>query len=106
MGHQQAHTAFVNDFAIYQLTGILMLTKKSYYLPLRSHTCRIGCRSLIVFDTIAAKNKENMCSPYFQNITFMTRFYMREREFYLKVCVVNMFKNQSRCSRLGGKNRN
>lgn len=48
------HASNCDNFANYWLTGLLMCTK-NYNLPLRSHTCRIGCRSLTVFDTIAVE---------------------------------------------------
>lgn len=76
---------------------------KDHVLPLRFHTCRTVYQSQIRFDTIAVKVQTyypletgtiiNICKISSQQTT----------DHYLEVCVVNMFKDQSRGSGLKKK---
>lgn len=94
---QRMSTMFPANTVINALLQYKMLR----YTPLRFHTCRTVCQSQIGFDTIAVKkmNRYPIRLNHFL-IACPERQIQERTDLYLEVCVVHMFKNQSRGSRL------
>lgn len=76
-------------------TNEKIISTKRYFLPLGFRTCRTVCRSQIEFGTIAVKIKKCMrlLHKNYYVLTFQNNIVL-----YLEVCVVHMFKDQSRGS--------